>query len=794
MRLLLLAVALCLSVMAAAEDTAPRPLEDDTARPRIIDGTNVNASVFPTVGIIGDGLFGVDSFYCSGTLIASKYVVTAAHCVCDSFGQPILAGTDGRFRLGGTTYKTSRIYVHSTYAGDFSFLEEGNFDVALFELDTAVTSVTPTQLYLPPAAAPANGMLLTIAGYGLVGEGRFGVNENSLPPPEGTIEFGTTTIQTVSPTFIKWVFDDLPPPSNEANTSPGDSGGPAFLNDGGTLKLVAVTTGGSNFDASFGDNSFDTRVDSISAWINRVTAGQSPNDSFADALALFGTQAQDTVKSTACSKETGEPNHAGDPGGASLWWRWTASNSGQVTVTTTGSDFDTLLAVYQGKSVDALTLVGSNNDDNAVVPTNKTSTVLFNAVAGKTYRIAVDGVGGAEGTVRVTLSQQGSADLVVSSIESTPLFPYPGEEVTFIVTVYNQGTVDASCNVNFFPHRDTPPGLNDLSQFGDFSTIPAGGKDVLFFEVTAQEDIQNAKAWVFVDSYLRSSEVAESNEGNNTLSYDWQIDKSLVNDAFAAATELQPVDPLAVGTNANATKEPGEPNHAGKPGGRSIWFKWKAPASGFTSVSTSGSNFDTLLAVYTGSSVSTLTEVGSNDDKDGDLASSLDFEAVAGRTYYIAVDGVNRAFGRVLLGMLTPEANDLTIDRAQIRFNLKTPDKDSLTMSGSLELQPAFTTLKEKACALLIGDFRLDFTLDEKNKSSNKAFRLRPGRGGTAKFNVNLRNVDLLSPLRSLGFSNANVTNQFIEVPVTLLIGPDGYSASLVLNYNAKAGTSGQAK
>ncbi|MET0827547.1 MAG: hypothetical protein ABWZ89_13615, partial [Acidimicrobiales bacterium] len=52
------------------------------------------------------------------------------------------------------------------------------------------------------------------------------------------------------------------------------------------------------------------------------------------------------------------------------------------------------------------------------------------------------------------------------------------------------------------------------------------------------------------------------------------------------------------GNNLTATKQAGEPNHAGNAGGASLWFKWTSPVSGEVSVDTCGSGFDTLLAVY----------------------------------------------------------------------------------------------------------------------------------------------------------------------------------------------------
>jgi len=117
------------------------------------------------------------------------------------------------------------------------------------------------------------------------------------------------------------------------------------------------------------------------------------------------------------------------------------------------------------------------------------------------------------------------------------------------------------------------------------------------------------------------------------------------NDNFANATAISfsGSSTTLTGFNTNATKEVGEPNHAGNIGGRSVWWKWTAPASTMVTLDTKGSYFDTTLAVYTGSAVSMLTLVAANDDiQDGVRQnSSLTFNATADTTYYIAVDGFN---------------------------------------------------------------------------------------------------------------------------------------------------------
>jgi subtilisin family serine protease len=120
----------------------------------------------------------------------------------------------------------------------------------------------------------------------------------------------------------------------------------------------------------------------------------------------------------------------------------------------------------------------------------------------------------------------------------------------------------------------------------------------------------------------------------------------LTNDDFASAREL--AGATTTGSNQGATKEPGEPNHAGDDGGKSVWYRWTPQVSGTTTIDTAGSNFDTLLGVYTGSAVNGLTEVASNDDEDranNVLTSKVSFEATAGTTYRIAVDGFNDGSG-----------------------------------------------------------------------------------------------------------------------------------------------------
>jgi hypothetical protein len=138
-------------------------------------------------------------------------------------------------------------------------------------------------------------------------------------------------------------------------------------------------------------------------------AGQvpPPNDAFADGLALSGDAGTRFDSNAEATKEAGEPAHAGDPGGASVWYRWTAAQDGQAVFSTCGSDFDTLLAVYTGSTVGSLTEVTSSNNDPDC---DSSSRVSFRASAGTQYHLAVDGAGGASGDLFLDWFQRPAND------------------------------------------------------------------------------------------------------------------------------------------------------------------------------------------------------------------------------------------------------------------------------------------------------------------------------------------------------------------------------------------------
>lgn len=114
------------------------------------------------------------------------------------------------------------------------------------------------------------------------------------------------------------------------------------------------------------------------------------------------------------------------------------------------------------------------------------------------------------------------------------------------------------------------------------------------------------------------------------------------NDNFASAQLINGCSGNVTGTNVSATKESGEPDHASNGGTRSVWYQWVSPSTSSVTITTAGSSYDTVLGVYTGSAVSSLSLIDHNDDVvSGDTSSRVIFNAMAGVVYRIAVAGFN---------------------------------------------------------------------------------------------------------------------------------------------------------
>jgi secreted trypsin-like serine protease len=518
-------------VMTAAQPPRSKLVkanEDESPAPDIVGGTIAPAGAYPFFVSVKRAS---DNFaFCGATLVSSVWVLTAAHCVDGGTTAASLKLVIGANQLNneapGDIRSVTAIHLHPSW-NPSTF----DNDVAMLRLNTASTKAWARMAEPVDPVNPGN--TVRAIGHGHTTQG--GVASNDLRQVDLPVQSDATMSAAAQygGSFHGAVMIGAGPLAGGQDTCQGDSGGPLFI-AGGQVRLVGDTSWGSgcaqpNKPGIYGE----VYQGALRTFVNGLV-GRPSNDNFAGS-GISGADGTVVGSNTDSTGQTGEPSIAGSIPDTSVWYSWTAPENGTTTMNTRDAAFDTTLQVFTGSSLTGLTSVASNDDFNGTLQ----SRLSFNAVAGTTYRIAVDGFGAAHGSFGLQWAQN-------------------------------------------------PP----------------------------------------------------------------------ANDQFATPATISGATGKVFGSNARSTGEPGEPNHGSIPD-RSVWYSWTAPESGSAVLHTRESNFDTVLAVYTGTSITGLTQLASNDQFNGTNQSKVTLPVTAGTTYRIAVDGFGATTGTIgLQWSINPPAND----------------------------------------------------------------------------------------------------------------------------------------
>lgn len=252
------------------------------------------------------------------------------------------------------------------------------------------------------------------------------------------------------------------------------------------------------------------------------------------------------------------------------------------------------------------------------------------------------------------------------------------------------------------------------------------------------------------------------------------------NDYFTNAIVLGGGSGSTNGSTVGATKETGEPSIGGNAGGASVWFRWVAPANGTMVFSTAGSSFDTMLAVYTGTNVSTLTLVGANDDIEYPtlLTSAVTFAATTGTEYRITVDGYSGGSGNYLLGWVYPVVQETVNSTLVTNYTAFVYDSDVLYggTTNRDRLRIASSVVSSNLSSLMHNTtYVLSYRLMDTN---NLPHPILDSSGVTnAAYTYNITNTMLIG-----GLSNVVYTNFAGLKPATPLNPYDAYYVELKIN------------
>lgn len=454
-------------------------------------------------------------------------------------------------------------------------------------------------------------------------------------PPDGSKILVTET----TPILVR--VNDLFPITNAIVTAiiegPGFNKMPlSFTNDGVAPDLIAL-------DGIYSANltptlpgtyklTISATATSKAAVTNIVTynaVARPSNDKFSAPrkIAAAGevVTGEDTSDTTLSTYEANEPAILGvTTGVGSLWYAWTPTNSGPVLIDTFGTPVPVALAVYTGTSFLNLNFVGS------AVPTipKSSASFAFNATKGVTYRIAVVGLGDlGKGQLLLRLTPNGTADTV------PPLVSFTSPANGFIST---SDSVTVSGLVT------------------DPQPFPTGVRQVLVNGTTADLTGNSWSATVTLKPGFNTVKVVAQDYAENTSV---AVSETITlrvppvgNDQFVNATALVGAGDTVVVDNTQASREFGEPLHGGSTGGHSVWWSFTATEDGILNLSTTGSDIDTLLGVYLGDRVGSLTTLASNDDASpGSGFSSASVPLTKGQTVHIAADGFGGAVGNISL-------------------------------------------------------------------------------------------------------------------------------------------------
>jgi hypothetical protein len=312
-------------------------------------------------------------------------------------------------------------------------------------------------------------------------------------------------------------------------------------------------------------------------------------------------------------------------------------------VDTAGSAIQTVVAVYTNNTLQSLVSVAAAAGGNP----RPQAFVQFNAKSGVNYHIAVASDDKSKtGTIRLAILPMGIPDTNAPSLAI--LSPLGGTS-TYSNTALLSGTaIDPAPSASGVKELrfNVSPGLHAVPDFLSGETGYRMGASAL----SGSNWTQSIGLWVGVNNIRVTAVDFAGNVSAPQMLQMVYIPLDPINDTFVRGIPLNPTNAVVSGNTLNATKQPGEPNHADNAGGKSAWWTFTPGQDGVLHLSTTNSTFDTLLAVYTGSTVSNLTLVAQNDDAmSGVTFSELSAPVRSNVVYRIAVDGYDAAGGAMFL-------------------------------------------------------------------------------------------------------------------------------------------------
>lgn len=238
---------ICRAVITVSKSPRARP---KAIRPRIVGGTPALSGVWPWAVALETS---TGFQFCGGSLVAPRWVLTAAHCEVRPGERAVTGRLD--LRQPGGRVTVVEVRTHELYVG----VESGH-DVALLRLDSSV-DLLPVGLVDATWAGP--GVLAAVVGWGLTDEYASGTSPilRQTEVPLLAAETCAAAYPGVTATMLCAGY-----PEGGRDTCQGDSGGGLYVQAGG-WRQAGITSWGDGC-ARPGKPGVYTSVASVREWID----------------------------------------------------------------------------------------------------------------------------------------------------------------------------------------------------------------------------------------------------------------------------------------------------------------------------------------------------------------------------------------------------------------------------------------------------------------------------------------------------------------------------------------------
>jgi len=400
----------------------------------------------------------------------------------------------------------------------------------------------------------------------------------------------------------------------------------------------------------------------------------APNDNFAAATVLSGTNAEVTASNSLATAETGEPLGIARNAGNSIWFSWTAPSNGTFNIDTQRGDFDSMVAVYTGNAVNSLTRIDYASDTfgTALGQAIGGGRLNFKAAAGTTYRIQLQGavVNGLSefGVCRLLLQPviAPSNDDFANATVLTGSMPYGDGWTTFATRESGEPVAGMDASKSIWWNWTAPANgvLAVAMMEGVVEPFTGASPAALALLPTdPRSGTRNTLGAVTYFHQVTAGTVVRLRGGDpyNRVRFSLRILQSPAHDDFANRLLLSGASATNTTDLESASWQNDEPDTDAF-GPPSVWYRWIAPSTGRFVVDSSGSVQFHRVAVFTGSALNALAEVG--EEKLGTVANNtfgrIYLNATSGTEYAIQLRKENNYNGAAKLSIrpAAPPAND----------------------------------------------------------------------------------------------------------------------------------------